>query len=127
MKSPAEIEAMIAAENERKKEILSYVPFIGDGIDLYDIGDNFYNGRYLAGGIGLAAMFLPDVSVKGGKRLYRGIKNSLKHTDEVVDDVVDEVADVADDIDMPFSPYNSDGIEVPFSSQNSGDFDWDTF
>lgn len=123
MKSPAEIEAMIAAENERKKEILSYVPFIGDGIDLYDIGDNFYNGRYLAGGIGLAAMFLPDVLVKGGKRLYRGIKNSLKHTDEVVD----EVADVADNIDMPFSPYNSDGIEVPFSSQNSGDFDQDTF
>lgn len=59
------------------RDAVGFVPIVGDALDIYDVGNNFYNKNYTAAGIGLASLLLPDFIVKGGKKIYRNIRNTL--------------------------------------------------
>ena len=69
--------ATIQQNKEAGKEMLSYMPVIGDGMDLYQLGKDVYNGNYLNAGIGLGLLALPNVIEKPIKYVGRGIKNFI--------------------------------------------------
>lgn len=56
-------------------DVLRYLPYVGDAMDAYDVGKSFYNGNYLAGGIGLGMMLLPNFIEKPLKYLGKNIRN----------------------------------------------------
>lgn len=60
------------------KDAASFIPYVGDAIDTYDIGRDVNNGNYLQAGIGLAALLLPNVIEKPLKSLYKGAKNAWR-------------------------------------------------
>lgn len=55
------------------KEGASWLPFIGDVIDLYDIGSDLYNKNYTSAAIGAAAFALPNIIEKPVKYVYKHI------------------------------------------------------
>lgn len=60
------------------KEAASFLPFVGDAIDMYDIGEDINKGDYTAAGIGAGLLLLPNVIEKPIKQLYRGSKKLIK-------------------------------------------------
>lgn len=64
----------IQQNKEASKEMLSYMPVIGDGMDLYQLGKDAYNGNYLNAGIGLGLLALPNVIEKPIKYIGKSIK-----------------------------------------------------
>ena len=66
--------ATIQQNKEASKEMLSYMPVIGDGMDLYQLGKDAYNGNYLNAGIGLGLLALPNVIEKPIKYVGKSIK-----------------------------------------------------
>lgn len=74
------------------KEMLSYMPVIGDGMDLYQLGKDVYNKQYGNAAITAAALAMPawaDALVKPiGKAVRKGynkIKNTLNTNNNFID------------------------------------------
>ena len=56
-------------------DALSYLPIVGDVMDSYNIGKDFYNGDLQAGAIGLGMMLLPNLIEKPLKSIGKVIRN----------------------------------------------------
>lgn len=64
---------------QKQKEFISWIPFAGDAVDIYDISKDVYDGNYgqaVLGGIGL---FLPEVFNKGLKYAKKRFKPALEY------------------------------------------------
>ena len=59
-------------------DVLSYLPIVGDVMDAYGIGKDFYNQNYLAGLSGLGLMLLPNLIEKPLKSIGKTIRNLTK-------------------------------------------------
>lgn len=82
--------ATIQQNKEASKEMLSYMPVIGDGMDLYQLGKDVYNGNYLNAGIGLGLLALPNVIEKPIKYVGKGIKKLIGKSKNKLDLHLDE-------------------------------------
>lgn len=60
------------------KDAVSFVPYVGDALDLYDIGDDLNKGNYLSAGIGIGALLLPNIIEKPLKMIFRKGKNLIR-------------------------------------------------
>lgn len=60
------------------EDVVDYLPVIGDIKGAYDIANDFNNGNYLAGGIGLGLAVLPNFIKKPLKRLLKRGKTIKK-------------------------------------------------
>ena len=80
---------------QKQKELISWIPFVGDAVDLYDIGDNIYNGDYTSAAMGAGIMLLPEVIEKGVKSIYRSVRNLIKKNN------ADNVVDAVDNLGIP--------------------------
>lgn len=69
------------SDNERIRNqvtgMLEYVPFIGDGIEGYNIFNNLNKGNYSEAGLGIAGFLLPSFISKSGKYLWKNGGNKL--------------------------------------------------
>lgn len=63
------------ADNERIRTqvsgMLEYVPFVGDGIEGYNIFENLHQGNYYNAGLGFVGLLLPNALEETGKVLYK--------------------------------------------------------
>ena len=65
------------------KEAAGFVPYVGDALDFYDIGNDLNEGNYLAAGLGIGALFLPNIIEKPLKAVYRRGKNLVRNFNKV--------------------------------------------
>lgn len=59
------------AHKEEARELASFIPFIGDGLDIYDIGKSLYNGDYKDALLATVAFALPFGIDKAGRTIIR--------------------------------------------------------
>lgn len=67
------------AHKEEAIEIASFLPIIGDGIDVYDIGKDVKDGNYLEATLGTGLLVLPNIIEKPLKKGYRFVKSLFKN------------------------------------------------
>lgn len=60
------------------KEVAGFIPYVGDAIDLGDIGTDLYKGNYKDAAIGAGLFLLPNILEKPAKYLYKGVKKAIK-------------------------------------------------
>ena len=63
------------SELDFAKDIAGFVPVLGDAVDIYDVGKSLYNGNYSQAALLGAGLLLPNWLERGGKFLYKSIKN----------------------------------------------------
>ena len=74
MQDPIDPERQEQYRKQKQKELISWIPFVGDAVDLYDIGDGLYNRNYGQAALGAVAFVAPEFIGKG----FRLIKNSFE-------------------------------------------------
>ena len=63
------------SELDFAKDVAGFVPVLGDAIDIYDAGKALYKGDYSQAALLGAGLLLPNWLERGGKFLYKSIKN----------------------------------------------------
>ena len=63
------------SELDFAKDVAGFVPILGEAVDIYDMGKSLYNGNYSQAALLGAGLLLPNWLEKGGKFLYKSIKN----------------------------------------------------
>lgn len=66
------------SELDFAKDVAGFVPVLGDVVDIYDAGKSLYNGNYSQAALLGAGLLLPNWLEKGGKYLYKGIRNNWR-------------------------------------------------
>ena len=66
------------SELDFAKDVAGFVPVLGDAVDIYDVGKSLYNGNYSQAALLGAGLLLPNWLEKGGKYLYKGIRNNWR-------------------------------------------------
>ena len=66
------------SELDFAKDVAGFVPILGDAIDIYDAGKSLYDGNYSQAALLGATLLLPNWLEKGGKYLYKGIRNNWR-------------------------------------------------
>lgn len=56
------------------KEAASFVPYVGDAMDVYEVADAVNKGNYTTAALLGAGLLLPNVLEKSGKLLYKGLR-----------------------------------------------------
>lgn len=60
------------------KEALSYIPYLGDAIDVYDAGNAVNKGNYGEAAAIVGGLVLPNIIEKPAKAIYRKVRKSIK-------------------------------------------------
>lgn len=66
------------SELDFAKDVAGFLPVLGDAVDIYDAGKALYNGNYSQAALFGAGLLLPNWLEKGGKYLYKGIRNNWR-------------------------------------------------
>ena len=66
------------SELDFAKDVAGFVPILGDAIDIYDASKSLYDGNYSQAALLGAGLLLPNWLEKGGKYLYKGIRNNWR-------------------------------------------------
>ena len=66
------------SELDFAKDVAGFVPVLGDAIDIYDASKSLYDGNYSQAALLGAGLLLPNWLEKGGKYLYKGIRNNWR-------------------------------------------------
>lgn len=69
------------------EDVVDYLPIIGDIKGIYDIANDFANGQYLAGGIGLGLTLLPNFIEKPLRRTIRKYKRNRNFVKQIREDL----------------------------------------
>lgn len=59
------------------RDAAGFVPYVGDALDVKDIGDNLSEGKYMEAGLGAGMLLLPNIIEKPLKAARRGIKKFI--------------------------------------------------
>lgn len=59
------------------RDAAGFVPYVGDALDVKDIGDNLSEGNYMEAGLGAGMLLLPNIIEKPLKAARRGIKKFI--------------------------------------------------
>ena len=70
------------------KDAASFIPFVGDGIDVYEAGKSLKNGDILEGLGTLGSLFVPNIIEKPAKALGRTLKNVITEGIYYADDII---------------------------------------
>ena len=60
------------------RDALGVVPYIGDALGVYQIGEDLQEGEYTNAALGLGLLALPNIIEKPLKASYRGVRNLLR-------------------------------------------------
>lgn len=69
---------VIDLQGENAREIVGFIPYVGDALDVKDIGSDLYKGNYINAGIGATMLALPNIIEKPLKRVYNFFKPTTK-------------------------------------------------
>lgn len=107
------------------KEMLSYMPVIGDGMDLYQLGKDIYNKQYGNAAISLAALTMPawaEPLVKPiGKIVKKGYGKVRDKLFPMMEKSVDKIDNAINTVDEAIVPSIKMNVSNPHLINNNND------